>query len=603
MAERRETKNSNTRGIRKDNRLRKDISSAGKHAVCEQCGKIFEQVWKPNNGTYTQFKMCETCRMDNARGYANIEIPYEPHVNQWPLHNSKARFKLLCAGSRFGKDRCMVNEFVKKFTEMLSEERGPELIPAVHGWIIAPTFPLARQVWRELKRFFPHQWIVNIWESDKMIETINDGIIEVRSADDAETLVGVGLDIVLVTEAARIKNFEEVWANLESRLMSPGRGPNGSGGLGLINSTPRGRNFFYQMYKWGQKDDSDYDEQWESWQYSSWDNPYLGGKDKSFLYSVKKRYPERIYRQEIMAEFLAEGNSVFPYADDCAIFDGVPDSAPGEVYTIGWDPARSVDFSGVIVRNSIGQVILVMQWQGMNWTAQLDRIEYLSRLYNNAVVVLDRTGLGETLPEAAAQRGIAVDPVYFTNLDKEKMVNNLALLIEQKLISYPNYRPLVDELKDYEYNTTKTGKITYGASSSKKHDDLVTALMLGFKDFVAGEIQMPWMGLMTGIPIDEKLREKEAKKEERNLFIQQSTMAPKPEPITDLMLEICVRQGYVPRECQLPGELVWRLIQKEDPCAGCFMDRAVCGGRTCTKSDSRLIDKIMEEIAKETVKV
>lgn len=48
----------------------------------------------------------------------------------------------------------------------------------------------------------------------------------------------------------------------------------------------------------------------------------------------------------------------------------------------------------------------------------------------------------------------------------------------------------------------------------------------------------------------------------------------------DLMREMCVAQGYVPAKCQLPGMIALALVNKgEDPCAGCNLDRGVCGGR------------------------
>jgi len=474
-------------------------ASSGKQGVCEVCGKVFDQVYRPKRKIYTSFKKCANCRLSAARKTSIARIPYEPHINQESIHASTARFKVLNAGTRFGKDRCFVNEFIKKFCEMLSEKRSEDLIPAVHGWIIAPTFTMARQVWRELMAFFPREWIDTPWMADKMISTINDGIIEVRSADDPEGLVGVGLDIVLVTEAARIKHFDEVWTNLENRLMSPGRGPNGEGGIGLINSTPRGRNFFYKMYKWGQKDDPEYDMEWESWRYTTFDNPLLTRKDKNWIERLKKRYPERIFQQEIMAKFLAEGNSMFPKADDCATYSGDEKPVANEIYVIGYDPAKSIDNAGVAVRNTKGQTVKVEQWKGMGWEAQYDRITLLSKIYNNALIVLDKTGLGETIPTQLMQRGLNVDDVYFTASEKEKLVNNLAMLIEQEKICYPDYEPLIDELKDYEYTVTRAGNMRYGASSARKHDDLVTAMMLAFKDFVTIELALPWVGAIGGI--------------------------------------------------------------------------------------------------------
>ncbi len=482
-----------TRAERKVYRIADKIEtdSRGKKTICKKCGKIFDQVWIDAYDGYTDFEECEECRSKTIGGVQKVAIPYEPHSGgQALVHKSKARFKVLNCGTRYGKDRCMIIEFIMKFVEMLNEDRNTDLVPAVYGWIIAPTYTMARNNWRELLTYFPREWITNYWVADKMISTVNDGIIEVRSADDPETLVGVGLDIVLVTEAARIHNFDQVWINLENRLMSPGRGPKGKGGLGLINSSPRGRNFFYTMFKWGQKDDPEYDPDWESWHFTTYDNPYI---DRSWLDRAKKRYPDRIFRQEILAEFLTENNAVFPGALECATYTGSGEPELGEDYTIGYDPAKTVDNSGIVVRNSKCQVVRVEQWRNKNWNYQYDNIAYLSQMYNNAKIIMDKTGLGETIPEQLIMRGLDVEAVFFSNKAKEQLVNNLSMLIEQKIISYPRNELLINELADYEYSITRSGLIRYSSSSSNKHDDLVTAMMLAFKDFSFTEVKIPWI--------------------------------------------------------------------------------------------------------------
>jgi len=272
--------------------------------------------------------------------------------------------------------------------------------------------------------------------------------------------------------------------------MSPGRGPKGKGGLGLINSSPRGRNFFYTMFKWGQKDDPEYDSDWESWHFTTYDNPYI---DRSWLDRAKKRYPDRIFRQEILAEFLTENNAVFPGALECATYTGSGEPELGEDYTIGYDPAKTVDNSGIVVRNSKCQVVRVEQWRNKNWNYQYDNIAYLSQMYNNAKIIMDKTGLGETIPEQLIMRGLDVEAVFFSNKAKEQLVNNLSMLIEQKIISYPKNELLINELADYEYSITNSGLIRYSSSSPNKHDDLVTAMMLAFKDFSFAEVRIPWI--------------------------------------------------------------------------------------------------------------
>jgi hypothetical protein len=47
----------------------------------------------------------------------------------------------------------------------------------------------------------------------------------------------------------------------------------------------------------------------------------------------------------------------------------------------------------------------------------------------------------------------------------------------------------------------------------------------------------------------------------------------------DIMRELCINQGYVPCDCTMPGEMIFPLMHKEDPCNGCNEDRNICNGR------------------------
>ena len=86
-----------------------------------------------------------------------------------------------------------------------------------------------------------------------------------------------------------------------------------------------------------------------------------------------------------MAEFLADGQSVFPTAEDCATYDGPEAPEPGETYVIGWDPARRLTIQGVLFRNSKGPSVRVEQWSGNHGQRRLILIEYYSKLYNYAL--------------------------------------------------------------------------------------------------------------------------------------------------------------------------------------------------------------------------
>ena len=60
---------------------------------------------------------------------------------------------------------------------------------------------------------------------------------------------------------------------------------------------------------------------------------------------------------------------------------------------------------------------------------------------------------------------------------KEKVINKLAVDIEQKNIKYPADTTLIDELESFGYNITPSGNFRFGAPEGM-HDDYVIALAL-----------------------------------------------------------------------------------------------------------------------------
>jgi len=397
-----------------------------------------------------------------------------------------------CA-NRWGKDRASINEFIRLFVEMLSENRPTTLVPRVMGWIVAPTYKLARQNWRELKHFFPEQWVVSKNEAEKQLETIYDGLIEVKSADDPESLVAVGLDIVLMTEVARAKNLQDIWANLFARLSSNGRGPGGKGGVGIFNSTPLGRNFFHTMYQWGQDPTMP---EWESWKFDCYSSPYIKKED---IEIAKRTLPERIFRQNWLAEFLTDSGEVFANVDKLSVGE-IEEPMPDKMYKAAWDPSQRVDLSVFGIRDQYGRQVYKRVFTGMLYEHQLDIIEVQCKRYNNAPLDIDMTSGGETLPREAQKRGLQATGIYWSgggNI-KQEMVSHLCVLMEQEAITLLDDEMQKEELKSYTYTITKSGHVKYSAPPGQ-HDDHVSMLMMLYRDFNAEAVMLPWMGMITGV--------------------------------------------------------------------------------------------------------
>ncbi len=496
-------------------------STSDKMSICVQCGKPFAQVYRPEYDAYTSFKTCGTCRMNNARGGINVSVEYSPHWGQQLVHDSDARFKIISAGIRFGKDRCSTMEGINYFIQCLNEERDSTMVPHALWWIIAPLDRIANQNWREILRYFPAELVVDVSKTTRTIETVNGGIIEVHSAYDPESLVAVGLDLVTITEAARIADLEDVWSNIEGRLNSPGRGLGGKGGRAILNSSPLGTNYFYKMWKWGQKDTSDYDPDFESFKFTTWDNPYMAERGnqirkngRTYRENLERRMSKNRYKQDYLAEFLSQINSVFPnyervmrktppdltkQSDIDKFWQEWEAPEPFEVYTIGYDPASKGDGKPCVVRNTKGRVVKVDTMAALGWDAQWDRIAFYSRMYNGAHCNFGQTGVGETIGSQLTKRGVPNTPIPEQGRNKERLVEDFALVVEQQWCEIPWSQETENQLKDY-ISVMRPGQSTqYKNGSSDEFDDIVSALYFCFSDFQTPAMALPWVGLMSGI--------------------------------------------------------------------------------------------------------
>lgn len=499
-------------------------SSAERIGICEECGAHFERVWVPKYDMYSNQKTCGACRMAKANGFKKVTIPYTPHEAQQKIHDSQARFKILVCGNRFGKDLGSIGEGVMKFIEMNNEERSIDVNPPVLWWIVAPNMRLARQNWRDLKKLLPKELVHDISLSNLTIETINGGIIEVHSADDPETLVGVGLDIVTITEAARVRELDTVWANLRQRLDSPGRGPNGKGGVALINSTPKGRTYFYKLSLMGDKGMSTYSPSYETFHFTTWDNPYMGekrymivGEDSmgnpiTFEDELKMGMTKDRYEQDYLAKFLMKINSVFPSFNRVLVRPPSRDEdeiskfwteweKPDqfETYTIGYDPASKGDGSPCVIRDSVGKVAKIDMMTRLSWDAQWDRLQMYSRLYNGATVNFGQTGLGETIGSQLDSRGIPNVPINEQGGNKPKLVEDFAIVVEQQWCQIPWSAETEKQLEDY-VSVDRNGQSTqYHNATDSGHDDIVSALYFCFSNFQSPTLILPWAGIISGV--------------------------------------------------------------------------------------------------------
>jgi len=140
-------------------------------------------------------------------------------------------------------------------------------------------------------------------ERELFIQLENGSFIECRSEENPDQLIGEGLDLVILAEAARLKF--RTWDQYIRPALSDRKGK------ALFSSTPRGFNWFWEFFKLGQEGEEK-DKDWVSWMIPSSANPLLGEDE---IEQARRTSTPESFAQEWEAKFIAYGGLVFPEFD------------------------------------------------------------------------------------------------------------------------------------------------------------------------------------------------------------------------------------------------------------------------------------------------
>ncbi len=170
------------------------------------------------------------------------------------------------------------------------------------GWIVAPTYDLTNKVFREIwKELIVKQNLPTKKKSEAQwyIEFAWGSIIQGKSADSPDSLVGEGLDYIILDEAAKIK--KRVWQQYLRPTLSDKLG------WSLKITTPEGFNWIYDEFLKGQSPDHP---DFFSVQSSTYDNPYVANSEVD---AAKSELTKEYFEQEYMAAFTSFAGKVYPF--------------------------------------------------------------------------------------------------------------------------------------------------------------------------------------------------------------------------------------------------------------------------------------------------
>lgn len=202
---------------------------------------------------------------------------------------SPARFKVLISGRRFGKTYLALRELCKYAR-----------YPGVKVWYVAPTYRQAKQIaWSMLKKKLNEvNWSYKYDETDLTAWLKNGSLIQLRGADNPDSLRGVGLQFIALDEFADIK--AEAWYEVLRPTLSD------TNGAAMFNGTPKGiGNWAKDVFDLG-TDIGNPD--WQSFHYATIDG---GRVPQSEIDTARSELDERTFRQEYLAEFVQYSGLIY----------------------------------------------------------------------------------------------------------------------------------------------------------------------------------------------------------------------------------------------------------------------------------------------------
>lgn len=188
------------------------------------------------------------------------------------------RFRVAVCGRRFGKTHLAIRELAKYARQ-----------PDQRVWYVAPTYRMAKQiVWKKLKKkLLSINWVKKVNEQDLTLELVNGSEISLRGADNYDSLRGVGLNFLVLDEAADID--KEAWYEVLRPTLSD------TGGHALFLGTPKGMNWFKEIY-----DNFTTKKNWMSFQFTTIDGGNVPAEE---VEQARQDLDARTFSQEFMATF------------------------------------------------------------------------------------------------------------------------------------------------------------------------------------------------------------------------------------------------------------------------------------------------------------
>lgn len=342
-------------------------------------------------------------------------------------------------------------------------------------WYVGPSYGAAkRTVWddpRMLPLYIP-EWnnpdskIIKKRETELRIDFLSSGgQIYVFGSDRPDLMRGPNPFGVVLDEFSVMRG--EVWDDVIQPIMRA----NPQAWCWFL-FTPQGQNHAHKVFQFGQRGDNE----WKSWKLTAEESGIFTPEQ---LENARRDMSEMTFQQELMCEFLQDSGIVFRGIKN--VIDAQTPTEPklNHRYIMGVDLARLRDWTVITVFDAgSNKQVYYARFNKLDWGMQKARIAETSRHFNNCMVAIDGSGLGDPIVQDLARMSIPVQPFIFTNTSKQELIEKLATWIETKKIRLLNIPEQTNELATFSYEISEsTGRVRYNAPQGLT-DDIVISLAL-----------------------------------------------------------------------------------------------------------------------------
>lgn len=417
-----------------------------------------------------------------------VVIPYSPRLAFLPFHERAERFAVLVCHRRAGKTVATINDLVKRCIECRR--------PAPRYGYLAPLRQQAKDIaWDYLKRYTAPIPGREVNEGELRVDLPGDRRIRLYGADNPDALRGIYLDGAVIDEPAQMK--PAMWQEVIRPALADREG------FAVFIGTPKGRNWFYEIFRRAEKDDS-----WFTMTLRASRSGIL--KDSEIAAMTQDMSPP-VIAQEMECSFEAPDIVQFVPNElvEAARERYIERSTAPRV--MGVDVARFGDDRTVfLVRTDIVELIKVFKGIDTMQTAAL-AAEY-AKTYRPQAVFVDGGGVGGGVVDRLRMMGNTVFEVQAGSKPNitDRYVNKRAEMWGGMKTwlhdrgSLPDDTDHIDELSDDivspQYKYDNAGRILLESKDDMKSrglssPDLGDALALTFAEPVAApEVSVVWGG-------------------------------------------------------------------------------------------------------------